>query len=286
MYIKSRIEEVNAQRHSGSQSATAVRLSIVTRHCKSSSKLGQGQLAALRRRAPAYNSKKIETLEDSRAHVVAQVKLLRARLQEDSNSGLINHMDSIGFSPEEFDGFAELWPRYTANEDNSRLLAPPNGIPPFMKKLLDEQTASGKFLPSGVKPDWPAYMVDLRDAFVGTGFYADSTHPTGDVIYKLVLAIAQPRRVMFLECHRSRRGLSSMTAYGCYEYEAFRFVPHTLVPWKDSSDFWVVPEVHVRASEVHTAGEPVPWAVFARYLKKPGPERKEKQDGSSDSRSR
>ena len=126
---------------------------------------------------------------------------------------------------------------------------------------MNEQTAKGQFLPSGVKPDWLPYMVDLRDAFAGTGFYVYSTHPAGDVIYKLVLAIAQPRRVMFLECHRSRRGLSAMIAYGCYEYEAFRFVPHTLVPWKDSSDLWVVPEVHVRASEVHTAGEPVPWAV-------------------------
>ena len=283
MYTKALMEAAKAQSHSG-HSDRAVRLSIVKHHGKAFDKLGQGQLIALRQRASAHNSKKIETLEESRAHVLAQVELLRARQHEDSNSGLINHMDSIRFCPEEFDRFAELWPQYTAKEDSSRLLAPPQGIPPFMEQLLNEQTAKGQFLPSGVKPDWLPYMVDLRDAFAGTGFYADSTHPTGDVIYKLVLAIAQPRRVMFLECHRSRRGLSSMTAYGCYEYEACRFVPHTLVPWKDSSDIWVVPEVHVRASEVHTAGEPVPWAVFTRYFKKPGPERKEKQDGSSDSR--
>ena len=60
MYIKALIEEVNAQRHSGAQSATAVRLSIVKHHSKSFSKLGQGQLAALSQRASAYNYKGID----------------------------------------------------------------------------------------------------------------------------------------------------------------------------------------------------------------------------------
>ena len=72
------------------------------------------------------------------------MELLRARQQEDSNSGLINHMDSIRLSPEEFARLAELRPPYTASEDSSRLLAPPNGIPPFMEKRLDEMTAKGK----------------------------------------------------------------------------------------------------------------------------------------------
>ena len=60
MYTKALIEEVNAPRHSGSHSATAVRLSIVKHHSKAFCKLGQGQLAALRQRASAFNSKKIE----------------------------------------------------------------------------------------------------------------------------------------------------------------------------------------------------------------------------------
>ena len=58
------------------------------------------------------------------------------------------------------------------------------------------------FVPNAHKPVWLASMVDHRDAFAGAGFYADSTHPFGDVVYKLSLSIAQPRRVAFLVCHR------------------------------------------------------------------------------------
>ena len=100
----------------GQDRCTAVRLSIVNHHSKAFSKLGPGQLASLKQKAFAYSSKKIEMLEDSRAHVVAQMELFRARQQEDSNSGLVNHVDSFRFSPEEFSRCAELWPQYTVND--------------------------------------------------------------------------------------------------------------------------------------------------------------------------
>ena len=231
-----------------------------------------------------FNSKKIESLDASRAQIVAQMGLLRDRRQEEKSNGMTNHMDSIRFSPEQYARFAELWPQYTS-EDRHRLLAPPNGIPPAMESLLSNVVANAA-LPDVKHPDWLSYMVDLRDDFAGTAFFADSKHPTGDVIYKLLLSIAQPRRVVFLECHRAKGGLSGLSAHGRYVYEAFRFVPPALVPWNDSSDIWVIPESWVKASEVHTAGEPVPWSVFTRYLRRPAPSRTAGGGGNSGSRSR
>ena len=123
-------------------------------------------------------------------------------------------------------------------------------------------TTKGKSLPSGEKPDWLAYMVDLREAFAGTGFYVDST-PHWRCHLQTLTFHSTAKDGGIPGVPRVNEGeLSSMTAYGCYGYEAFRCVHHAVVHWKDSSDIWVVPEVHVRASEVHTAGEPVPWALF------------------------
>ena len=103
-------------------------------------------------------------------------------------------------------------------------------------------------------------------------------------MYKLLLAIAQPRRVMFLECHKVKRLLNDQTSHGCYQYQAFRIIPHGQVPWKDSRDIWVIPQSWVTASEVHTAGEPVSFSVYTRFLRRPAPART-KGEGSSGPRS-
>ena len=284
MYVKALCEEVNAQKVRGSPSGKSVRLSIFKHHSQPFSKLNQGQMLALTQRAAAFNTKKIETLEGSRRHIVDQMQLLKERQAEEKKSGLTNHMQSCRFTPELFERFAELWPQYTAAEDRSRTLAPPKGIPPLMDKLLNEMMTKVT-VSKAVAPDWLVHLVDNRDAFAGVGLYADSAHRSGDVIFKLSLSIAQPRRVVFLECHRSRRGLDRFDyAYGRYEYEAFRFVTDTLVPWKGSSDIWVIPSVAVSGAQVRTAGEPVPWSVFTRYLKKPAAPAKHKEGGTALSR--
>ena len=48
----------------------------------------------------------------------------------------------------------------------------------------------------------------------------------------------------------------------------------------------VIPESWVKASDVHTAGEPVPWSVFTRYLRRPAHPRSTGRGGNSGSRSR
>ena len=269
MYVKALLEEVNGQKLRGAQWGGGVRLSIFKHHSKHFDKLGQGQLAALRQRASVFNTKKIETLDDTRAHIVAQLGLLRERDAEEKRHGFLNHMTSIRFTPEQFTKFGEYWQQY-GPDDIARVPTAPPAVPQQMQSLLSKEMEKAA-LPLEGAPDWLAYMVDYREAFARTAFFSDSSHPSGDVILKILLSIAQPRRVVFLECRRCRRGLSAMTAYGCYEYEAFRFVLPSQVPWTGSDDLWVVPEANaVSSSEVHTFGQPVAWSVFTRYLRKPG----------------
>ena len=283
MYVKALLEEVEAQRLRGRPSDTSVRLSVFKHHSKCFDELGGGQVAALRQRASVFNAKKVESLDVSRTHILGQLGLLRERAEEEKRHGLVNHMKSIRYRQEDYARFSDLWAQYTPREYSNRLLAPPNGIPPAMQTLLRNQMAKS-VLPEVKHPDWLSYMVDLRDDFAGTAFFADSKNPNGDVMYKLLLAIAQPRRVMFLECHRVKRLLSEQTSHGCYQYQAFRIIPHGRVPWKDSSDIWVIPQSWVKASEVHTAGEPVPFSVYTRFLRRPAPART-KGEGTSGPRS-
>ena len=79
MYVKALCEEVNAQKVRGSPSGKSVRLSIFKHHSQPFSKLNQGQMLALTQRAAAFNTKKIETLEGSRRHIVDQMQLLKER---------------------------------------------------------------------------------------------------------------------------------------------------------------------------------------------------------------
>ena len=183
--------------------------------------------------------------------------MLRARHAESVLDGFVNHMDSIRFDPSDHARFAELWPQYEACADSSRVLRPPNRILAAMEVLLEELQAK-ICVPKALKPDWLASMVDHRDAFAGTAFYSDSLHLFTGVVYKLLLAIAKPRRVMLMECRKSPLGSCGMTAYVCCEYESLRFVDHTLVPWEGVSDISVLPVMRCCGSEVHMAGREEP----------------------------
>ena len=153
-----------------------------------------------------------------------------------------------------------------------------------MEKLLNDITAKVA-VPQAVQPDWLAPLVDHRDEFAGVGLYSDSAHSSGEVIYKLTLSIAQPRRVVFLECTRARGAAArGVRPYKRYEYNSFSFVTHSRVPWTSRSDIWVIPYVIVAGKEVRAAGEPVPWSVFIRYLRKPVAPTQKKEGGTARSR--
>ena len=266
MYIKALIAEAKKDREPGGPSHNALRLSIFKHHAKPFGQLGTGQVAALRVRASAYNKKKIETLEESRVHVQDQINTLMAKDAEEQQKGKKNHMATIRFGAPEFERFGELWPQYSLKDCKGRVMKAPNGIPPAMAALLAEMEEKVT-VAKPPKPEWLAKMVDHRDHFALSGFCSDSTHPFAGVAYKLLLSIAQPRRLVFLECRRQPLGFSAMIAHGSYEYEAFRLVDHTQVPWKDASDIWVLPEMRVLGSKVASYGEAVPWKMFTRHLK-------------------
>ena len=97
MYVKALIAEVKAHRLPGGSSDHAVRRSIFKHHHKPFRKLGPGQISVLRVRAAAHVSKKLETLEESRDHVVSQTTLLRARREQERSMGSANQMESARF---------------------------------------------------------------------------------------------------------------------------------------------------------------------------------------------
>ena len=266
MYIKALIAEAKKDREQGGPSHNALRLSIFKHHAKPFGQLGPGHVAALNLRASVYNKNKIDTLDESRVHVQEQIQTLMAKDAEVRQHGKTNHMDTIRFGACEFQRFGELWPQFSDKDCQGRVKAAPNGIPHAMAALLAEMEER-VFVQKPQQPDWVSKMVDLRDHFALCGFYADSTHPCATVAYKLLLSIAQPRRLVFLECRRRPFRVSGMVAYGSYEYEAFRIVNHTQVPWQNSSDIWVLPEMRVLGSTVVTFGEALPWITFTRHLK-------------------
>ena len=124
IYVRSLLEEINAQRYRGAPSASSVRLSVFKHHSKPYGELGAGQLAALRQRAAVYNAKKLETLDDSRSHIISQMALIRERQQQEQRHGLVNHMDSIRFTPADYEKVIELWPQHDGDH-KERALFPP-----------------------------------------------------------------------------------------------------------------------------------------------------------------
>ena len=283
MYVKALCEEVAAhlkQRDSGS----SVRLSIFKYHSKAYSKLSPGQISALNQRAAKHNAKKIETLEESRTHIEDEMRLVKERHAQEMKSGKVNHMQSCRFTHEQFERFAELFPQYIAAEDRSRCLAPPKGLPPLMAKLMHDALAK-MAVPQAAQPDWLPHLVDHRDSFAGVCLYPDPVHRTPETIFKVCLCIAQPRRAVFLECKRRRPGLDRFDySYGRYECEAFRFVTHEHVPWRGRSELWVIPSVTLAGAEVRASGEPVPWSVYTRWLKKPAAQGQKSEGGTTGSK--
>ena len=119
--------------------------------------------------------------------------------------------------------------------------------------------------------------LSLFDLSAGCGLSFDTTHPDGSVVYRLLLAIAQPMRAVFLDGNR-RQSAPSQSLYdlppgvsphilacGNYQYDGLRCVDHTQVPWKSLSDIWVLPEIHSQDSNVHAPAEPVAWTIFVRF---------------------
>ena len=111
------------------------------------------------------------------------------------------------------------------------------------------------------RPDWLSTVVSNREEFSSVGLFSDSRHPDGSVLYVPLLAIANPHRVVFLQCHRCR-GADRGSAFRNYQYDDLVFVAESDVPFSCGADTWVVPLVQFRSMGVHAMGEAVPFWIF------------------------
>ena len=279
-YCQMLIAHCKRGRVHGDPSHHAMRRAVVKLHAKEFRKLTPLQVAACSVRASANRQVKVDELAETRHHVVAQVSLLHTRRQEAELLGVPNHVDSCRYGETEFARFAELWEHYEGAKDTlGTLKAPPGQIHSAALTLLNEQISQMDAAKREV-PSWVAAVIGNREDFVGVGFYSDSRHPNVSVVYKLVLAIAQPRRLIFLECHRCIRRLPDMLslprgvmpvvlAYGDYSYAGMRFVDHWNVPLDNADDIMVCPETCFMRSSVHSYSNAVPFSVFRRSHRPP-----------------
>ena len=102
-------------------------------------------------------------------------------------------------------------------------------------------------------------------------FFSESQHPHSAVVYKLLLAIGQPQRTMFLECRRIRDTGSGWN-HRHYQYEAMQIVGHRHVPFTGKDDIMVIPQMCCRGNSVYAVGVPVSLSYFARFHRVAAPE--------------
>ena len=219
------------------------------------------------RKASVDNTKKVSTLSQSRKDVLDKLEKLRLHRIEVAKQGIVNHMDSVRFGGLQYSRFSELWSSYASRDDMGKLQDPPSPVPANMVKLLQGEIDQLHVHPRP-RPDLLSTVVTFRDEFAGVGFFSDSQHADASVVYKLLLAIGQPQRVMFLECHRCT-GLDRGLSYRNYQYDSVRLVDVGNVPFLSKEDIMVVPEMKFRQMNVHAVGFPVHFPIFAQSLRQP-----------------
>ena len=279
MYCQLLVRHAKTLRLLGDPSEHAVRRSVFKLHGKQYELLSNQDKAALSGSARLHQRTRVNELQETREQVRAKVDTLRTRRQAAERLGPVNHIDSCRFGPAEFTRFAELWPEYESQDTLGRLKLPPGPVPVAMQTLIQDQIKKME-QPKVEAPEWLGAVVTHRDDFSGCGFYSSVSHPDASVVYRLVLAIAQPRRAIFLECHRCRPTMPDMMSlapgemphrptYGDYSYTAMRFLDHSEVPFTLKEEIMVFSQMPFQQSHVHTYGWPVLFSVFTRFQRPP-----------------
>ena len=284
-YCKLLVEQVKASRVSGDPSEHALRRSVFKNHNKGFSRLSSAQVASLRIQSRGLVTQKLSTLAESKLHITDQLELVRIRRNSSRAHGIINHMDSVRFGPAEYGRFSELWSECQSKGDIGQMQPPPDTLGSAMLKLMLAEIDQLQE-PERVRPDWLSTVVTFREHFEGAGFYSDTQSPDGAVVYRLLLALGQPHRAVFLECHRCR-GSEQSGSYGCYHYDGLRFFVQSSVPLGGKEDLMVIPAMKFRLQNVHAVGRPEPFSHFSRFLKQSpaaqrGPQRQRGCSGPTD----
>ena len=93
--------------------------------------------------------------------LVADLKMLHERKTAAATGGLVNHVDSVRFGPDDFLRFSELWEQLGIH-DLGQLQAPPRKMAPPREKLLLDTIAELEVEPPP-KPAWLSSLVAHRD---------------------------------------------------------------------------------------------------------------------------
>ena len=234
-------------------------------HHKGFSRLSPAQFANLRIQSRAHIKQRLSTLAESKQHIIDQLDMMRIRRNSSRAHGILNHMDSVRFGPDEYRRFSELWRECQSKGDIGQMQPPPDTLGSAMLKLMYAEIDQLQW-PERVRPDWLSTVVTFREHFEGAGFYSDSQCPDGAVVYRLLLALGQPHRAVFLECHRCR-GSEQSGSYGCYHYDGLRFFIQSNVPLGGKEDIMVIPDMRFRHQNVHAVGRPEPFSYFSRFFK-------------------
>ena len=279
-YVQMLIDQIKKRRVYGGPSEHAMHGSVFQNHGAHFRALTGEQKAVLHTRASAHRKRRIDDLVEARQHLQGEMDLLRLRHIDSQKDGIVNHLSSVRFQDSEYARFSELWEEGVAANVLNQTMAPPEPVPLAFESLIQEQMRKIN-TPGAPPPQWLSTLTTHREAFDGCGLFAVNSHDR-DMVYKLVLSIAQPYRAIFLECKRCPPQPMARR-YDIYSYDSLKFLDQTEVPWQSGDEIMVCPDMSYYGERVHSVGEPEPWSVFTRFLRK---RTAEPRSGPSDSRSR
>ena len=264
-YVKLLIEQVKRSRVYGGPSEHAMRRSVFQNHAGHFKALTGEQKAVLHIRASAHRKSKIDDLVEARRHLQDETNLLRLRHIEEQKAGVVNHLNSVRFDESDYSRFFDLWEQGVAANILNQTMEPPAPIPAAFEDLIQAQLAK-LHEPRAPPPQWLSMLTVHRDEFDGCGFFLVNS-PDREFVYKLVLSIAQPYRAIFLECKR-QLPQPLVRRYDVYTYDTLKFLDQTEVPWRSCDDIMVWPEMSYYGGHVLSVGEPEPWSLFTRFMRK------------------
>ena len=262
-YCKVLIAQIRNGRIVGDCAGTSLRRLVFKHHNKGFKGLSGQQVSALNRYASADNAQKIKTLSETKQHVYHQLEILRLRRKEAEEHGRPNHMNSMRFVAGDFIRFAELWSQYRECDLRPNLMAPPEQMTRAQQQLISEEVARLE-MPKPTRPDWLSRIVSGRDFYSCVGLFSETADPGARVVYKLLLAIGQPQRAMFLQCRRIA-GTEMRWDPRHYSYDDMKIVDHLHVPFTCQADIMIMPQMRLRDTTVSAIGLPEPLSHFCRF---------------------
>ena len=262
-YCKVLIAQIRNGRIVGDADGSSLRRLVFKHHSKGFKGLSGQQVSALNRYASADKSKKLQTLSETKQHVYDQLESLRVRRKDAEAHGRPNHMDSMRFGADDFIRFAQLWAQYRECDLRPDLKAPPEQMTRAQHQLINEELARLE-MPKAPRPDWLSQIVSGRDFYSRAGLFSETADAGAGVVYKLLLAIGQPQRAMFLQCKRIA-GTEMRWDPRHYRYDDMKIVDHHHVPFTCLGDIMIFPEMRCMDSTLYATGLPVSLVYFGRF---------------------